>query len=120
MIEGRTLTDGGQSAADVAREIAAFLGEATQTLELALYDVKLGPESGAIVFPALTELARKGVAVRVAFNKDHPRGAPRPPPPPQGEWYRLDQLPVATRGVPGVPDLMHHKYVIRDRSAILT
>src|SRR5258708_3718463 len=65
MLEVRTLTDGGQTAVAVAREIAGFLREATATLELALYDLKLGPESAQIVLPALTELAAKGVAVRV-------------------------------------------------------
>jgi phosphatidylserine/phosphatidylglycerophosphate/cardiolipin synthase-like enzyme len=69
--------------------------------------------------PVLVEAARKGIAVRVAFNQEHPGGVPIPPPP-QGEWYRLDAIAVPTRGIPGVPDLMHHKYVIRDRASILT
>ncbi|MDX6516742.1 MAG: hypothetical protein QOH73_2408 [Gaiellaceae bacterium] len=119
MVEVRTLTDGGQTAAEIAREIAAFLQGATTSLELALYDLKLGHESGQIVVPALLELERKGIAVRIVFNKDYPGGVPVPPPP-QAEWYSIDQIPVPTRAVPGVPDLMHHKYVIRDRASVLT
>jgi phosphatidylserine/phosphatidylglycerophosphate/cardiolipin synthase-like enzyme len=119
MLRVRTLTDGGQAAVDIAREVATFLQGATHSLELALYDVKLGHETGELVIPALLEQARKGVAVRIAFNKEHPGGVPVPPPP-QGDWYRLDAIAVPTRGVLGVPDLMHHKYVIRDRATVLT
>ena len=32
----------------------------------------------------------------------------------------IEALPVATRAVAGVPDLMHHKYAIRDGSAVWT
>ena len=40
-VELRTLTDGGQAASEVAGEIATFLNDAHQSLELALYDVRL-------------------------------------------------------------------------------
>src|SRR5881394_2727763 len=93
MLEVRTLTDGGQTAVTVAQEIATFMRAATATLELALYDLKLGPESAQIVLPALTELTRKAVAVRVVFNKEHPGGVPVPPPP-QAAWYSIDALAV--------------------------
>ena len=39
MLEVRTYRDGGQTAVDVAREVAAFLGAANESLELALYDI---------------------------------------------------------------------------------
>ncbi|HEY5479459.1 MAG TPA: phospholipase D-like domain-containing protein, partial [Gaiellaceae bacterium] len=32
----------------------------------------------------------------------------------------VEALPVETRAIPGVPDLMHHKYVVRDGEAVLT
>jgi phosphatidylserine/phosphatidylglycerophosphate/cardiolipin synthase-like enzyme len=119
MVEVRTLTDGGQSAVEVARELAAFMGAAQTSLEIALYDLKLGQESGPLVVPPLLALARTGVAVRLVFNKEHPKGVPVPPPP-QADWWTIDALNIPTRGVPGVPDLMHHKYVIRDRTSVLT
>jgi phosphatidylserine/phosphatidylglycerophosphate/cardiolipin synthase-like enzyme len=53
--------------------------------------------------------------VRLAYNVDHGK---RLPPPPQTEPERIEALPVPTRGIPGVPDLMHHKYVIRDGAAV--
>ena len=40
---------------------------------------------------------------------------PVPPPPPQTEPELIESLPFPTAGIPGVPDLMHHKYIVRDR-----
>jgi phosphatidylserine/phosphatidylglycerophosphate/cardiolipin synthase-like enzyme len=42
------------------------------------------------------------------------------PPPPETEPSLVESLPVPTLGIPGVPDLMHHKFVIRDRAAVWT
>jgi phosphatidylserine/phosphatidylglycerophosphate/cardiolipin synthase-like enzyme len=40
------------------------------------------------------------------------------PPPPEGDPSTIDELEVPTRGIPGVPDLMHHKYVVRDGASV--
>jgi phosphatidylserine/phosphatidylglycerophosphate/cardiolipin synthase-like enzyme len=40
------------------------------------------------------------------------------PPPPKTEPTLIESLPVPTLGIPGVPDLMHHKFAIRDREAL--
>jgi phosphatidylserine/phosphatidylglycerophosphate/cardiolipin synthase-like enzyme len=42
------------------------------------------------------------------------------PPPPRGEPSLIDSLDVPTKAIPGIPDLMHHKYVVRDGSAVWT
>jgi phosphatidylserine/phosphatidylglycerophosphate/cardiolipin synthase-like enzyme len=42
------------------------------------------------------------------------------PPPPRGEPTLIDSLDVPTKGIPGVPDLMHHKYVVRDGNSVWT
>jgi phosphatidylserine/phosphatidylglycerophosphate/cardiolipin synthase-like enzyme len=42
------------------------------------------------------------------------------PPPPRAEPSLIDGLDVPTKGIPGVPDLMHHKYVVRDRESVWT
>jgi phosphatidylserine/phosphatidylglycerophosphate/cardiolipin synthase-like enzyme len=63
--------------------------------------------------------AHRGVAVRLAFNVDHARPIPVPPPP-RGEPSVIDGLDVPTKGISGVPDLMHHKYVIRDGETVWT
>ena len=119
MIEVHTLTDGGQPAADVAEKLAGFLGAARRTLDLALYDFDLLQPTAAVVGGAVVEAERRGVAVRLAFNVDHEK--PRPLfPPPRGEPTLIDRLEVPTRGIPGVPDLMHHKFAIRDGEAVWT
>jgi phosphatidylserine/phosphatidylglycerophosphate/cardiolipin synthase-like enzyme len=57
--------------------------------------------------------------VRLAFNVDHENPIPVPPPP-RGEPSLIDSLDVPTKAIPGIPDLMHHKYVVRDGSAVWT
>ena len=42
------------------------------------------------------------------------------PPPPRGEPTLIDSLDVPTKPIPGVPDLMHHKYVVRDGESVWT
>jgi phosphatidylserine/phosphatidylglycerophosphate/cardiolipin synthase-like enzyme len=42
------------------------------------------------------------------------------PPPPFGKPSLIDSLDVPTKGIPGVPDLMHHKFVVRDGAAVWT
>ena len=119
MIELRFYRDGGQSAADVANEVAEFLGDAKESLELALYDVRLHDEAAETVTRALVDAQERGVTVRLVYNVDHPGPIPVPPPP-QTAPELLEALPIETRPIPGVPDLMHHKYVIRDRETVWT
>ena len=119
MITCRTLSDGGQSSADVAGDIAAFVDAAEQSLDLALYDLNLGPEIENVVVGAITAAEERGVAVRLAYNVDHPNPIPVPPPPacvPED----VEALPVPTRAISGIPDLMHHKFAVRDGAAVLT
>ena len=119
MIEVRTLTDGGQPALEVAETLAAFLGRARTTLDLALYDLDLLQPTAKIVAGAVVEAEARGVAVRLAFNIDSEKPPPLFPPP-TGEPTLIDSLEVPTKPIPGIPDLMHHKYVIRDGEAVLT
>jgi phosphatidylserine/phosphatidylglycerophosphate/cardiolipin synthase-like enzyme len=119
VIELSTLTDGGQSPASVAREVADFVNKADQTLDLALYDVRVETGSASLVLAALLAAHQRGVAVRLLYNVDHPGPIPVPPPP-ETVPDALEALPFPTRGVPGIPDLMHHKYAIRDRLGVWT
>ncbi len=114
-----TLTDGGQTALELAEQVAAFLDRARRTLDLALYDVQLeGPEAEPVT-RALAAAGGRGVVVRVVFNVDHPGPIPVPPPP-RHVPDLLETLPVAVKAIPGVPDLMHHKYAVRDGESVLT
>jgi phosphatidylserine/phosphatidylglycerophosphate/cardiolipin synthase-like enzyme len=119
VIELHTLTDGGQTALDVARIVAGFLSEAATSLDIALYDFNLIDATQAIVVGALKEASARGVAVRLLYNVDHAMPIPVPPPP------STDPAAVAALGVPvkpisGVPNLMHHKYVVRDGAQVMS
>jgi phosphatidylserine/phosphatidylglycerophosphate/cardiolipin synthase-like enzyme len=118
LIEVHTLEPGGQTALDMAMRVAAFLDQAQRSLDLALYDVRLPDEPGDVVAEALRAAAARGVAVRIAYNADHDERVF--PPPPRTKPELLDALPFPTVGIPGVPDLMHHKYVVRDDHAVWT
>ena len=113
----RTLTDGGQRPADVARGIAGFLAEARTTLDIALYDVRFETDAGAVVLASLLAAVQRGVAVRLVYNVAHPGPIPVPPPP-ETAPEAIEALPVETRAIAGVPDLMHHKFVVRDGESV--
>ena len=118
MIEVHTLHPERQTAVEMAGRVAGFLGAARESLDLALYDVRLPGEPGEIVAGALREAANRGVRVRMAYNADHDERIF--PPPPHTEPELIERLPFDTRGVPGIPDLMHHKYVVRDSESVWT
>lgn len=65
------------------------------------------------------EAKQRGVRIRLLFNQDHARREPDPVPPAM-DWDFLHRLDVAFQPIDGVPDLMHHKYVVRDGAAVLT
>jgi phosphatidylserine/phosphatidylglycerophosphate/cardiolipin synthase-like enzyme len=118
VIEAEPLNPGGQTALQIAKRVADFLGEARTSLDLALYDIRLPGEPGDLVAGALRDAAARGVAVRLAYNADHDERAF--PPPPATKPELIESLPFPTAGIPGIPDLMHHKYVVRDGSAVWT
>ena len=118
-IEIRTLTDGGQQPPEVAREVAAFLDGARHTLDLAHYDFNLADEAKEIVVASICAAAARGVKIRFAYNVDHANPIPVPPPP-EPDVQLIAELPVAGTPIAGVPDLMHHKYVVRDGADVWT
>ena len=103
--------------------IESFVAPARETLELALYDIRLHDETADVVRAALVAAHERGVNVRLVYNLDRDDerpSVPRPPvpPPPKTEPDLIESLPFETAAVPGWPDLMHHKYVVRDRDAV--
>ena len=120
MIEEHTLVDGGQTAQAIAARLLDWLRAARSSLDIALYDVRLPGPIGDDVAGAIRAASARGVAVRIAFNSDG-GGAVKPlPPPPRTEPSLLEALGVPVRAIPGRPDLMHHKYVVRDAAAVWT
>ena len=116
-IEIQTLTDGGQRPADIARGIAGFLSASRRSLDIAMYDIRTETDAGALVIASLLAAAQRGVAVRLIYDVAHPGPIPVPPPP-ETTPEAIEALPVPTRGIAGIPDLMHHKFVVRDGEAV--
>ena len=115
----RTLTDGGQEPLEIAHAIADWLGEAQSSLELAQYDFHLAPDTAAVVGGAIRDAAACGVHVRILYNVDHRNPIPVPPPP-EPDLQLIKSLGVPEKAVAGVPDLMHHKFVVRDGEGVWT
>ena len=120
MITVTTLTDGGQDPLDVAQALHDFLAAAQyvprpRPLRL---PPRTGPR-GARRRHARSRRCKRGVAVRIVYNADFREPIPVPPPP------KMTPEDVARLGRPVEadrrdPDLMHHKYVVRDRSTVWT
>jgi len=114
-----TLTDGGQTPKMIAEKLAGFIASAGQSLDIAIYDLHLGREPAGLVIEAIRGASARGVAVRVAYNVDHDRPIAVPPPA-RTDTGLIAELGVPSEAIPGVPDLMHNKYVVRDRAAVWT
>jgi phosphatidylserine/phosphatidylglycerophosphate/cardiolipin synthase-like enzyme len=99
--------------------VADFLGAARHSLDVAQYDFNLGPETREVVAGALRDAAGRGVAVRIIYNVDHSNPIPVPPPP-EPDVALISGLGVPSRAIAGAPDLMHHKFVIRDGESVWT
>jgi phosphatidylserine/phosphatidylglycerophosphate/cardiolipin synthase-like enzyme len=119
VLEVTTHNDGGQRALDVAERIAEFVRAAQHSLDFAQYDFHLAPQTAAVVGGAIEEAARRGVAIRFLYNVDHRNPIPVPPPP-EPDAKLIASLGVPAKAIAGVPDLMHHKYVVRDAEAVWT
>jgi phosphatidylserine/phosphatidylglycerophosphate/cardiolipin synthase-like enzyme len=118
-IRTRTLTDGGQQPLEIAAELAEFLGAAQRSLDVAQYDFHLGPETAPVIAAALKDAAGRGVAVRIIYDVDHANPIPVPPPP-EPDAQLIASFGLPSRAIAGVPDLMHHKYVVRDNESVWT
>lgn len=66
---------------------------------------------------AVRSAAARGVSVRLAYNLDYDRPIAVPPPA-RTNPDLVARLGVPSEAIPGTPDLMHHKYVVRDGRAV--
>jgi phosphatidylserine/phosphatidylglycerophosphate/cardiolipin synthase-like enzyme len=123
-INATFLEQGGQRAAQVAGLLAEFLAGATTSLDLAIYDFRLGDALDGPVVQALRDRAAAGVQVRIAYDAGKRTTVPLaagadPAPPGTSDFLRRLGGAVATKpitgGDPQQPKLMHHKYILRDR-----
>jgi len=118
-LDVRTLTDGGQPAAQVAGWLHDFVAAARRSLDVAIYDFALSTDVAAPVVSAFREARARGVAVRFVYNADHPGPIPVPPPP-DTDAKLIGSTGASMRAVSGIPDLMHQKYVVRDGADVWT
>lgn len=123
------LEEGGQTAAAVAAELAAFLAGARQSLDLAAYDVRLAPETAAPIQTALRGRLAAGVQVRTVFDAgDKPQNAAEldrqgASLAPRGTSERVADFGLperSLRAIHGERALMHHKYIVRDGTDVWT
>jgi Phosphatidylserine/phosphatidylglycerophosphate/cardiolipin synthases and related enzymes len=126
------LTDGGQAATSILDRLVTFVDGAQSSLDLAIYDAHLAPDLADRLLGAFNAAEQRGVQVRAVYNDltEHrdEQGNTAPAVPkiskatPQSGPSLLQRLAQAVPNKPisGIPDLMHHKYVIRDRSAVWT
>lgn len=94
--------------------MAAFLAGARSSLDIAVYDLALVGPAGEALSQAVAEAKERGVRFRLLFNREHPARTKPLPPPGIVDWDFLRSLEVPFQPIDGVPDLMHHKYVVRD------
>ncbi len=99
-IDADFLEDGGQSAADVADRLVAFIGEATTTIDIAIYDFDARVGATARVADAVEAAMARGVAIRVAFNQEREAEATHNPPM-KADPEAIEGLDVPTRGGAG-------------------
>jgi phosphatidylserine/phosphatidylglycerophosphate/cardiolipin synthase-like enzyme len=112
--------------AEVANRVAKFISEARTTLDIAIYDFRLGDDAAAIVTGALRERAKNNVTIRVIYDATtEPNGDPGPAASPahiEGDkkapgtdifvhsFADIAQIKAVT----GYRVLMHSKYLVRD------
>ena len=116
-IEVFFLCEGCQPAESVAHRLAGFLSTATQTIDICIYSFKLSPELRDIVASALTERAKAGVDIRIAYDGD---SLPEVIEYPGNDFSDLTTPEFVTslgfpcKAIGGERALMHNKYVVVD------
>jgi phosphatidylserine/phosphatidylglycerophosphate/cardiolipin synthase-like enzyme len=115
-IETHFLIAGRQTADDVARRIAAFVSQAKETIDIAIYSFSLCPEQRDIILDALNERAAAGVKIRIAYDAGGQQSLilgysdPCDLTTPQF----VSSLALTSRAIQGYRALMHHKYIVID------
>src|SRR5258708_8226053 len=75
------LHDGAQPALRTAHQLAAFIGQAKHSLDIAIYDFVLSTPLTEVVGAALRAALGRGVQIRLVYEAGHTDPAAGPPPP---------------------------------------
>ncbi|KHK97778.1 hypothetical protein LK09_09755 [Microbacterium mangrovi] len=130
----RDTTHGGSAdqPGEVASALAAFVGAATSTVDVAIYDFRLVDHGlVATVVGAFADAVSRGVTVRIAYDAGKPAdgGAAEfaalgadPAPVGTGAWLtqNLGGTGVQLTAIDSAPHLMHSKYIVRDAADAAT
>ncbi|MDQ6939116.1 MAG: phosphatidylserine/phosphatidylglycerophosphate/cardiolipin synthase family protein [Verrucomicrobiota bacterium] len=111
-----------QLADAVMARLTKFIAAANETLDFALYDLRLNDPLKAQLLAALQERARAGVQIRICYDGDKPyvpNVAAGQDPAPPGTGAMVHSLGFPYRAIGGMK-LMHDKFILRDRSAVWT
>ena len=111
-----------QTADSVMARLTAFIGAAKETLDFAVYDMRLSDPLKASLVAALKERAAAGVQIRFCYDADKP---PQPTvaagadPAPVGTGAFVQSLGYPFKRIGGMK-LMHSKFIVRDRESVGT
>jgi phosphatidylserine/phosphatidylglycerophosphate/cardiolipin synthase-like enzyme len=116
------LAEGEQQAHAVMGWLTNFIGSAQQSLDFALYDIRLSDPLKNRLIATLRERAADGVQIRLCYDADKPPipdvAAGQDPAPP-GTGAFVQSLGYPWRRIGGMK-LMHHKFIVRDRQSVWT
>jgi phosphatidylserine/phosphatidylglycerophosphate/cardiolipin synthase-like enzyme len=116
------LAQGEQTADSVMARLTAFIRAAKETLDFAVYDMRLSDSLRDQLLAALHERAAAGVQIRFCYDGDkpaQPNVAAGQDPAPAGTGAFVQSLGYPWRRIAGMK-LMHNKFVVRDRQSVWT
>lgn len=111
-----------QSAASVMTCLTSFIGAAQETLDFAVYDMRLADDLRRALLQALQERAAAGVEIRICYDGDKletPDVAAGQDPASPGTGLFVQALGFPWRRIGGLK-LMHDKFIVRDGTAVWT
>ncbi len=111
-----------QTADSVMAKIVAFIGAAKETLDFAVYDMRLSDPLKTTLVAALKDRADAGVQIRFCYDGDkplEPNVAAGQDPVPPGTGAFVQSLGYPFRRIGGMK-LMHSKFIVRDRKSVGT
>jgi len=116
------LAQGEQSADVVMARLTAFIRSAKESLDFAVYDMRLSDSLKNALASALRERTAAGVQIRFCYHGNkplQPNMAAGQDPAPIGTSAFVQSLGYPWRRISGLK-LMHNKFVLRDRQSIWT
>src|ERR1700732_932336 len=116
------LAQGEQSADSVMARLTNFIDAAKQSLDFAVYDMRLSDPLKAALSASLRERAAAGVQIRFCYDGDkpsQPNVAPGQDPAPAGTGAFVQSIGYPWRRIAGM-QLMNSKFILLERQSIWT